>query len=154
MYGKNFTPRMCWQGRFVMKTLTVPHVKHCKRFLNWPWNKLTITLELRLRYFSQAIPLASQSGSCSKRASWAGSSGDGGGRLCTKLRSSWSPSNKKLRNSCESCCSVPSNWGANRMIASCDVRVQWNETLISKLDCVECQSNEKGWLAYTKGDRR
>lgn len=111
-------------------TLTCLHVRHVRRLRYWPWKRLTMILLFLSRYLSQAMALACQSGNRSNRASSSGSSGRGEGRRCTKLTSSCNPSNKKTRNSWESCWSVPENWGANGPSASYSIMSEANTTHI------------------------
>lgn len=82
--------------------LTLRHVKHSNLFLNCPWKKSTTKLSLRDLHVRHSLSLAICGGS---RSSSASSSGVvvkfGFARM--RLRSSWIPSIRKLKNSCESC---------------------------------------------------
>ena len=81
------------------------------RFRYWPWKMSTMSESSRIRYTCHSCSLATCVGSRSSSASRSGVRSILG--FCRiRFRSSCRPSSRKLRNSCESCCSEPENCGA------------------------------------------
>mmetsp|Transcript_1574 Transcript_1574/g.4095 ORF Transcript_1574/g.4095 Transcript_1574/m.4095 type:complete len:493 (-) Transcript_1574:303-1781(-) len=97
------TERVMNGSNFIEMSL---HRGHRSVDLNWPWKVSTITESLRdlwpahdsAEASPSSIPLPSTDSTT--------------GRSVTRFRSSWRPSSRNSRNSCESCCWNPWNRGA------------------------------------------